>query len=68
MENSIMVSGWCEKGQHFVERSFKDYILFGICVEHPDKVSTADERRQKINDLRRLQATLPFASAHQVVK
>jgi hypothetical protein len=63
VENTV-VEGWCEEGMHFVQRSFKDYILHGICAEHPDKVSTADQRRRKIDDLSRLQALLPFKDSH----
>jgi hypothetical protein len=41
-----MVLGWCEKGQHFVRRTFKDYIEHGICAEHPDQ--RTKELRQRI--------------------
>jgi hypothetical protein len=60
MESNTVVEGWCEQGQHFTQRSFKEYILYGICAEHPDKVSTALQRRRTLDDLSRLQGTLNF--------
>jgi hypothetical protein len=60
MDDDTIVEGWCEKGQHFVRRPFRDYIRFGICTEHPEKESAKAQRQRLLEELTKQQPVLNF--------